>query len=63
VALVRSIVNDATDSELERVCTRTPLPGYPEEPHSVGKCLRVIMREECEHRRYAERDLSVLDAR
>ncbi|MFD4194368.1 hypothetical protein [Amycolatopsis thermoflava] len=44
-------------------CGRTlsPAPGYPEEPQPVGKCLRVVMNEECEHRRYAVRDLAVLE--
>jgi hypothetical protein len=63
MSLVRRIVDGLTDSELERMCARMPAPGYSEEPRSVGTCLRVIMREECEHRRYAERDLSVLESR
>jgi hypothetical protein len=62
-ALVRGIVDGLTDTELERMCTRTPAPGYPEEPHSVADCLGVVMGEECEHRRYAVRDLAVLEAR
>jgi len=62
MALVRGIVDGLTDPELARICTRTPAPGYPEEPHSVGDCLRVVMVEECEHRRYAVRDLAVLEA-
>ncbi len=63
LALVRRIVDGLTDSELERPCTRTPAPGYPEESRTVGGCLRVVMGEECEHRRYAVRDLAVLEAR
>jgi hypothetical protein len=63
LALVRGIVAGLTDSELERTCTRTPAPGYPEETRTVGGCLRVVMGEECEHRRYAVRDLAVLEAR
>ncbi len=59
-AVVRGIVDGLTDAELERMCTRNPAPGYPEEPNSVGTCLRVVMREECEHRRYLVRDLAVL---
>ena len=62
MALVRGILDELTDTGLERVCPRPPAPGYPEEPISVGRCLRVIMREECEHRRYAVRDLAVLEA-
>jgi len=63
LALVRRVVDGLTDSELERPCTRTPAPGYPEESRTVGRCLRVVMDEECEHRRYAVRDLAVLEAR
>jgi hypothetical protein len=63
LALVRGIVDSLTDTELERICKRAPAPGYPEEPRTVGSCLRVVMDEECEHHRYAIRDLAVLDAR
>jgi hypothetical protein len=45
-----------------RVCPRLPAPGYPEEARSVGLCLGVVMKEECEHRRYAVRHLAVLEA-
>ncbi len=63
MALVRGIVDGLTDSELERPCTRAPAPGYPEESRTVGGCLGVMMDEECEHHRYATRDLAVLEAR
>jgi DinB superfamily/Pentapeptide repeats (8 copies) len=62
MALVSGIVDGLTDASLERVCRRLPAPGYPEETRSVGRCLRVVMTEECEHRRYAVRDLAVLEA-
>jgi hypothetical protein len=63
LAVVRRIVDALTDGDLERLCTRSPAPGYPDEPRTVGKCVRVVMTEECEHRRYAVRDLAVLHAR
>jgi hypothetical protein len=63
ITRVRGMVESLTDDELERICTRTPAPGYPEELRTVGHCLRVVMDEECEHRRYAVRDLAVLEAR
>ncbi len=63
MALVRGIVDDLTDAELERMCTRAPAPGYPEGSRSVGECLGVVMEEECEHHRFAVRDLAVLEAR
>jgi DinB family protein/pentapeptide repeat protein len=63
MALVRGILDALTDTELERKCTRPPAPGYPNEERTVRRCLRVIMWEECEHHRYAVRDLAVLEAR
>ena len=63
LALVRRIVDGLTDADLERGCTRAPAPGYPEETRTVGSCLYVVMKEECEHHRYAVRDLAVLEAR
>ena len=62
MALVRGIVGGLTDASLERVCPQLPAPDYPEETLTVGRCLRVIMREECEHHRYAVRDLTTLEA-
>jgi DinB family protein/pentapeptide repeat protein len=63
MAVVRRIVEGLTDGELDRECARSPAPGYPDESRTVGRCLRVIMTEECEHRRYAVRDLAVLETR
>jgi DinB family protein/pentapeptide repeat protein len=62
MALVRGILDRLTDAELDRMTSRPPTPLHPEEPRSVGRCLRVVMKEECEHRRYAVRDLAVLEA-
>jgi hypothetical protein len=62
-SLVRGLVDGLTDTELGRICTRSPAPGYPEEPRPVGECLGVVMQEECEHHRFAVRDLAVLEAR
>jgi uncharacterized damage-inducible protein DinB len=59
-AVVRGILEGLTDAELDRTCTRIPAPGYPDELHSVGTCLRVVMKEECEHRRYIVRDFAAL---
>jgi DinB superfamily len=63
MVLVRGLVDGLTDAELERMCARTPAPGYPEGARWVGECLGVVMEEECEHHRYAVRDLAVLEAR
>ena len=63
MALVRGIVDGLTDTELGRLCTRAPAPGYPEETRRSASASRVVMEEECEHHRYAMRDLAVLEAR
>lgn len=62
VDVTGAIVEGLTDVDLERVCTRLPAPGYPEQTSTVGRCLRVVMKEEIEHPRYAVRDLAVLEA-
>jgi len=62
LALVRGILDELTDEGLERTSLRPPAPGYEEEARTVARCLRVVMKEECEHRRYAIRDLAVLEA-
>jgi hypothetical protein len=61
--LMRGLVHGLTDVEFERLCTRPPAPGYPEEPRTVGRCLRVVINEEVAHHGYAVRDLAVLEAR
>jgi hypothetical protein len=63
MAVVRRILAGLTDDELGRVCRRSPAPGYPEEERPVAECLAVVMEEECEHHRFATRDLAVLEAR
>lgn len=62
MAVIRRIVDGLTEEELARLCTRNPAPGYPERPNTVAQCLGVVMREEAEHRRYAERDLDILES-
>jgi hypothetical protein len=63
MAQVRGILDGLTDTEFERLCSRAPAPGYPETPYPVWRCLRVVINEECEHHRYATRDLTVLETR
>ena len=53
MAVMRRVVDGLTDDELERLCALSPAPGYPDESRTVGRCVRVVMKEECEHRRYA----------
>ncbi|GAB3689142.1 DinB family protein [Angustibacter aerolatus] len=61
--VVRDVLADLTDRDLGRECLRTPAPGYPDGGRPVWECLSVLLEEEIEHRRYAVRDLAVLEAR
>ena len=61
MALARGIVDRLTDDDLKRVRPRLPAPGYPQEARSVALGPGVVMKEECEHRRYAVRDLAALE--
>jgi uncharacterized damage-inducible protein DinB len=63
VALVRGVVARLTDAELDRTSTRELPAAWQEPKPSVAECLAVVINEEIEHRRYAERDLAVLLAR
>lgn len=60
---VKETIAALTSEELQRVCVPPETPGYPTETHSVLQCLHVILDEEWEHSRYANRDLAVLEAR
>lgn len=57
---VEHLLTHLTEDELDRVCTGTPGPGYPECEYRVRRCLRVVLTEEVEHLRYAVRDLAML---
>jgi hypothetical protein len=59
-ARMRAAVDEVTDDQLEEPRTGTPVPAWGEETHPVGECLRVVMEEHIEHRRFAERDLATL---
>ena len=54
---------EATDAQLDEPRTGTPVPAWGEETHDVGECLRVVLEEHIEHRRFAERDLAALTTR
>jgi hypothetical protein len=60
----RLVVADLTDEQLAGTTTPVLETGYPEsEAFAVERCLQCILVEEWWHRRYAERDLAVLEAR
>jgi hypothetical protein len=64
MATVRQVIEGLTDASLDDHTEPIAGPGWPP-PRSfpVRECLLVILNEEWEHRRYAERDLDALQAR
>ena len=63
MAVVRRVVDELTEAELDRVCRRKPADPYPEKEYVVRRCLKVVLEEEAEHHRYAVRDLAVIEGR
>ncbi len=57
MAAMRRVVDGLTAAELDRVCGRKPADMYPEQDYVVRRCLKVVLKEEAEHHRYAVRDL------
>lgn len=63
MAVVRRVVDELTEAELDRVCARKPADPYPDKEYVVRHCLKVVLEEEAEHHRYAVRDLAVIEGR
>jgi DinB superfamily/Pentapeptide repeats (8 copies) len=64
MATVRRVLAGLTDAELAGWTEPVTEPGYPPpQSYPVRRCLQAILTEEWEHRLFAERDLSVLEAR
>jgi len=61
--MVRETIAGLTPEELERVCVPPDAPGHPTEAHTVRHCLHVILNEEWQHSRYANRDLDIIQSR
>ena len=60
-ATVREVMVALTDAQLSSTVTRLE-PGWPQlEGVPVRRCLRVVVNEEWEHRRFAERDLTAME--
>ena len=62
MAMMRRFVDGLTEADLDRTCGRKPADPYPDQEYVVRRCLRVILKEEAEHHRYALRDLAVLES-
>lgn len=60
---VKQVIAGVTADELQRTCIPPDGEHHPNQPHTVLHCLHVILNEEWEHNRYANRDLAVLQAR
>lgn len=64
MSTVRHLLADLDDESLAGRTEPVHGPGWPPaESFAVAECLSVVLNEEWEHRRYAERDLAVLEAR
>ncbi|MEV4349114.1 DinB family protein [Actinoplanes sp. NPDC049596] len=65
MATVRRVLGNLTDDQL--AADTKPVEGLgwppPNETFPVRECLLTVLNEEWEHRRYAERDLAVLESR
>jgi DinB superfamily len=60
-ASVRRTLDTLTDVTLQEVHLAPDDGGHPSGEHSVLQCLHVLFNEEWHHRRYATRDLDILD--
>jgi uncharacterized protein YjbI with pentapeptide repeats len=58
---VSAFLATVADADLEEVRTAAPTPVWGERTSTVRGCLGVILDEHVEHRRFAERDLAVLE--
>jgi uncharacterized damage-inducible protein DinB len=64
MATVRQVIDGLTDESLDRLTPPAQGPGWPHSRgYSVRDCLLVVLNEEWEHRRFAERDLDALEHR
>ena len=64
MAGVREVVDGLTDESLNGHTEPIDAPGWPRpRSYPVRECLLIVLNEEWEHRLYAERDLTALDAR
>lgn len=61
---VRRVLADITDADLAKETTPVGVEGWPPaDTYPVAEALGIVVNEEWWHRRYAERDLAVLESR
>ena len=64
MSTVREVLGGLTGESLDGHTEPVEGPGWPKtRSYPVRECLLCILNEEWQHRLYAERDLSVLEAR
>jgi uncharacterized protein YjbI with pentapeptide repeats len=64
MSTVTALLADLTDQSLGANTTPVEGPGWPQpRSYPVRGCLLIVLNEEYHHRRFAERDLAVLEAR
>jgi DinB superfamily/Pentapeptide repeats (8 copies) len=64
MSTVRAVIESLTPSSLDEETVPVAAPGWPpSRSFTTRKCLLIILNEEWEHRRYAERDLATLETR
>ena len=63
MATMRRVIDGLTEAELDRVCGQKPADPYPDQEYVVRRRLKVVLKEEAEHHRYAVRDLAAFEAR
>jgi len=60
---VRRVIEGLTEQSLAGQTKPVEGPGWPEpRSYPVRQCLLIVLSEEWQHRRYAERDLDALEA-
>jgi hypothetical protein len=63
-ATVRDVIAGLADDALDTATVPVDAPGWPPPvSFSVRQCLRVVVNEEWEHRRYVERDFDIVESR
>jgi hypothetical protein len=63
MSTVGSVIAELTDDRLGEMTEPVPGAAYPPtDSYAVRRCLGAILNEEWEHRRFAERDLAILEA-
>jgi len=64
MSAVRAVIESLTPASLDEETAPVEAPGWPpSRSFTPRRCLLIILNEEWEHRRYAERDLATLETR